>query len=375
MSDNLYERNGIWWFKVQIAGVPYRRSLRTRSRPLARKLAAAEIEKIKAFAVSGEQRHLYKEAVLRWTKEFLPSKEAATSRRYLSSARQLSPFFSSLYIDQIRPATIAAYVSHRKAESATDMTIRRDLTALSSILRNCVSWGWTDTNAAKLWDRSTLKESRLAIHRVDQATFDMVRKEAPPALAALMVFLLETGARLEEAASLTRRQLKANNRVYLEKTKTHHPRTIALSPPAAKAIQSQPIDIASDYVFNHGHREPLHIALEHVWQGSGAGTKTGTQKRHAIPAVSASTISAMNLPPDGSRQAVASMISRGTLATIALPPRNASICASCRRRSKRRRNGEGTKPGTRPAVFLVVTTKKWLELAVYSNYKICRFAV
>ena len=252
MSDNLYERNGIWWFKVQIAGVPYRRSLRTRSRPLAKRLAAAEIEKIKEFAVSGLERHSYKEAVLRWTKEFLPSKEAATSRRYLTSARQLSPFFSDLYIDQIRPATIAAYVSHRKAERATDMTIRRDLTALSSILRMCVSWGWSDTNPAKLWDRSVLKESRLAIHRVDQASFDRVRKIAPPALADLMLFLLETGARLEEATSLTRRQLKTGNRVFFEKTKTHAPRTIALSPAAARAVQAQPISMASEYVFNHG---------------------------------------------------------------------------------------------------------------------------
>jgi integrase/recombinase XerD len=252
VSDNLYERNGIWWFKVQIAGVPYRRSLRTRSRPLARKLAAAEIEKIKEFAVTGQQRHLYKEAVLKWTKEFLTSLEPATARRYLSSARQLSPFFADLYIDQIRPATIASYVSHRKAARATDMTIRRDLTALSSILRSCVSWGWSDTNAAKLWDRSTLKESRLAIHRVDQASFDLVKAEAPPALASLMTFLLETGARLEEAASLTRRQLKPGNRVFLEKTKTHQPRTINLGVDAARAVSSQPIDIASDYVFNHG---------------------------------------------------------------------------------------------------------------------------
>jgi integrase len=252
VSDNLYQRNGIWWYKVQIAGVPYRRSLRTRSRPLAKKLAAAEIDKLKEFAVTGQERHTYKEAVVRWTQEYLPTKEPATARRYLASARQLNPYFAELHIDHIRPATIAAYVSQRKAARATDATIRRDLTALSTILRMCVSWGWADTNAAKLWDRSVLGESRLAIHRIDQASFDMVKADAPPALGDLMDFLLETGCRLEEATSLTRRQLKAGNRVYLEKTKTHAPRTLTLSSSAVAVIQRQPISMASNYVFNHG---------------------------------------------------------------------------------------------------------------------------
>lgn len=252
MSDNLYERGGIWWFKVQVAGVPYRRSLRTRSRTVAKKLAAAEIAKIREFAVSGEQRHLYKEAVLKWTKEFLTGKEPATARRYRSSARQLSAHFSPLHIDQIKPATIAAYVSKRKADKATDATIKRDLTALSSILRMCVSWGWADTNPAKLWDRSVLTESRDAIKRIDQPSFDMVLKEAPPALAGLMTFLLETGARLDEGAGLLRSQLKANNRVFFEKTKTHAPRTITLNQKAARAVAVQPISMTSPYVFNHG---------------------------------------------------------------------------------------------------------------------------
>lgn len=252
MSDNLYERNGVWWFKVQVAGVPYRRSLRTRSRTVAKKLAALEITKIKEFAVTGQERHLYKEAVLKWTKEFLTGKEPATARRYLASARQLSPHFSSLYVDQIKPATIAAYVSSRKRANAKDATIRRDLTALSSILRMCVSWGWSDMNAAKLWDRSVLEESRDAIKRIDQRSFDIVQEEAPPALAALMTFLLETGARLDEGAGLLRTQLRPNNRVFFEKTKTHAPRTITMNAKAARAVSSQPISMTSPYVFNHG---------------------------------------------------------------------------------------------------------------------------
>ena len=252
MSDNHYERNGVWWFKVQVAGVLYRRSLRTRSRTVAKKLAAQEAAKIREFAVSGTERHSYKEAVLKWTKEFLTSKEPATARRYVSSAKQLHSHFSPLYVDQIKPATIAAYVSIRKKAGATDVTIRRDLTALSSILRMCVSWGWADTNVAKLWDRSVLSEDRDAIHRLHQPSFDAVAAEAPATLAALMRFLLATGMRLEEAASLRRDQIKGGDRLFITKTKTHAPRTIILSAEAKAIVAAQPIDIASPYVFNHG---------------------------------------------------------------------------------------------------------------------------
>jgi len=252
VPDNLYQRGEIWWAKIQVAGVVYRRSLRTRSKSVAKKLVALEAAKIKEQAVTGVERHSYKEAVIRWRKEFLTSKEPATQRRYLTSARQLAPYFRDLHIDQIRGATIATYVSGRKAAGSTDVTIRRDLTALSSILRMCVSWGWAEFNAAKTWDRSVLTESRGAINRIDQSSFDAVALEAPPALAALMTFLLETGMRTNEAAGLRRPNIRSSERVYIDKTKTHAPRTITLNARAQKAIASLPLAMTTDYVFVHG---------------------------------------------------------------------------------------------------------------------------
>ncbi|WP_083579131.1 tyrosine-type recombinase/integrase [Tardibacter chloracetimidivorans] len=251
MSENLYQRGEVYWLKIQVAGVVYRRSLRTRSKSVAKKRAQEERTKLEEFAVTGNERHSYKEAFLRWQTEFLPNVEPSTARRYKASARQLSPHFSALFVDQIKPATIANYVSARKKEKATDATIRRDLTALSSLLRMCVSWGWTDTNPAKLWDRSVLKESRDAINRVDQKSFDLVVSEAPPGLGALMSFLLETGMRLEEAASLERSDVKPHGRVFIKKTKTHAPRTIKLSAQARRIVEIQPAPLDSPYVFNH----------------------------------------------------------------------------------------------------------------------------
>lgn len=253
MADNLYQRNGIWWLKIQVAGTLHRRSLRTSSRAVAKREAATLIASLKEHAVTGEQRHTYDDAAKRWYRETLPSLEPATGRRYLTSSRHISPLLKGLFLDQIKRRNVADFVSARKAAGATDATIRRDLTALSSILRSAVSWGWIDQNVAKQWDRSTLGESSGEIHRLHPRSFDMVMAECPPAFAALLRFLLNTGMRLEEGCSLTWRNVdKTAGTAFIAKTKTHMPRTIELEPEALKIVAAQPTSLASPYVFTHG---------------------------------------------------------------------------------------------------------------------------
>lgn len=252
MADNLYQRNEIWWLKIQVAGTLHRRSLRTRSRAVAKKEAAKIIAELNEHAVTGEQRHTYDEAAKRWYKERLPSIEPSTARRYIASAKHFSPVFKGLYLDSIKARQIADFVSKRKAEGATDPTIRRDITALSSLLTSAVGWGWIDTNHAKTWDRSTLAESEGRIVRIDQASFDAIAEEAPPALAAIMRFLLLTGMRLEEVAAATWKNYdRSAGTMFIPKTKTHSPRTIELLPEAKKLLDKLPVSLATPYIFTH----------------------------------------------------------------------------------------------------------------------------
>lgn len=252
MSDNLYQRNGIWWLKIQVDGTVHRRSLRTSSRAVAKREAGVLIAALKEHAVTGEQRHTYDEAAKRWYRESLPSLEPATARRYLVSSRSLSPHFKGLFLDQIKRRGVADFVSARKAKGTNDATIRRDLTALSSILRSAVSWGWIDQNVAKQWDRSILGESSSEIERLHFPSFEAVAMEAPPAMAALLRFLLATGMRLEEACSLTWRNVdRIAGTAFIAKTKTHQPRTIELEPEALAIIAALPVSIATPYVFTH----------------------------------------------------------------------------------------------------------------------------
>lgn len=60
--------------------------------------------------------------------------------------------------------------SKQRRVAVTNATLRRDLTALSSLLHACVGWGWRDDNPARTWDRSHIKERRDPPKRSSSAT-------------------------------------------------------------------------------------------------------------------------------------------------------------------------------------------------------------
>ena len=147
MPRNLYRRGAIWWGRVQVAGAEHRRSLRTRDRAeAATRLKAwkAELERAAHFGI---ERHTWKEAVARYVAEIMPGAvKAGTATRYQTSLRMVDPILADLYLDQIGKHTIAR-IAGRKGP--TNATRRRDLTAVSQVLRAARSWGWINHNPAR----------------------------------------------------------------------------------------------------------------------------------------------------------------------------------------------------------------------------------
>ena len=75
-------------------------------------------------------------------------------------------------------------------------------------------------------------------------------------LRALVRTLLWTGMRLEEAASLERRQVDfARKAITLEQTKTGQARTVPLSAQAVGTLQALPVRLGCPFVFWHGEGE------------------------------------------------------------------------------------------------------------------------
>src|SRR3954471_10701914 len=97
-GDNLIQRGGVWYARIQVRGRDVRRSLRTASRAEAKKRLAVVLEQVAHYRSYGEARHTWKEAVVEWASS-KPEISAGTMRRYLVSLGQLRGILDDLYVD------------------------------------------------------------------------------------------------------------------------------------------------------------------------------------------------------------------------------------------------------------------------------------
>ena len=230
MSDKyLYRRNGVWYFCIVVRGERHRRCLHTTSRTEARQHRDRLVKDLSHQKIHGETRHSWKEAVTRWASDFLPGISPTTAKRYLTSVRQFEHLLSDLYVDQVTNKAVAQ-VAGRKGP--TNATRRRDLTALSSVLRSCVGWGWLETNPAKLYDRGVIPERRDHIVLPEDRDVEALVADLAPGLARLVRFLDLTGCRLEEAAAICHHQVDVKlQECTLLRAKGNKVRTIRLVNP------------------------------------------------------------------------------------------------------------------------------------------------
>jgi len=236
LPKHCYERNGVIWGRVKLGGREYRRSLLTSDpREAAKRIKAWKL-KLERNEVGVSDGHTFKEAVVRWAKEVLPSTvKPSVAQRYLVSIGQLADIFGDYSLSQITQQAISDYISRRGAV-ATNATIRRDLTALSRLLASCVQWGWCDANVARLYDRSTIREQRDPIDPPSDNDVRKVLDAAPEGMRALLMLLWQTGMREAEAVNLRAEDVDWERRtITLTRTKTSRSRTIEWRTPGGDA--------------------------------------------------------------------------------------------------------------------------------------------
>jgi hypothetical protein len=178
----------------------------------------------------------FKEAVLRWAKEVLPgSVKPGVAKRYLVSIGQMADHFGELRVAEIDAASISSYISSRSG-AATNATIRRDLTALSRLLSSCVAWGWLQSNPARLFDRSIIRERRDPISPPADDDVETLIAASPPGVARILRLLEQTGMRENEAVTLAASDVdRGGKQIRLIRTKTNRPRTLDWRTPGGDA--------------------------------------------------------------------------------------------------------------------------------------------
>lgn len=250
MPKGLYTRNGIYWARFKVRGHEYRESLRTRSEAVAERRLKALKQSIEDRAYYGaEEAVTWPQAVVAWDAWVKRQrKRPNTIKRYLVSLGQLRPFLDHMDVQRIDHDTVRDIVKARR-KLTTNATIRRDLSALSSVLDAAIDEGWIKENPAHSFDRRRLKEEREPI--------ELPHAESLAAILSLgsrfidmAALSRETGMREEEIASLRHDQVNRDRRsISLVHTKGRRVREVPLTGHALAIIDRQPQFLRSPFVF------------------------------------------------------------------------------------------------------------------------------
>jgi integrase/recombinase XerD len=178
-----------------------------------------------------------------------------TGKRYVTSLAQVREKLDGKQVHEIGLALLKEIVRWRSKRGVSNATIRRDMTAVSSVLGHCLDEGWIEENPAHMMDRSRFKERKTKIILPRPESLDLVFSETSR-LLDMGEFSLETGMRQEEVAGLEHDRVdRARMSATLEDTKGDAVREVPLTRKALEIIDRQPRFFRSPFVFWHGQGE------------------------------------------------------------------------------------------------------------------------
>jgi integrase/recombinase XerD len=177
----------------------------------------------------GEHRRTLAEALEAWGAFIVDQINRKTFTRYTSSIATLTPYLDGMYLDEFdkralpddpeapsgtkligaivksRRETFYVPQGKKKPIRPTTATVKRDLTALSSVFDFCISEHWMTSNPVRDWlnpagrRKSRLKERRDPIVLPELAHIEMVIANGGSGLFPKMIrAAVKTGARLDE---------------------------------------------------------------------------------------------------------------------------------------------------------------------------------
>lgn len=257
-AKNTFKRGDIWWARFEVAGKEFRGSLSTRNEAVARRRAQEWRDREVGAAKFGENRKTYIDAFTAWTPHISTQVGAATARRYAVSLGQLEPWLKPLFIDEVDKEVISTIVRERRRAGVTTATIRRDLTALSSVIEFAIDEGWRGDDESNPAERrqKKLKERRDPIVLPLAEDIAYVVARAPGNFARMIEAARDTGCRQDELVKAERRLLDADRRQLTIRRKGNQIRTISLSATACAGMSGIPAHLTGKWLFWHGNGDP-----------------------------------------------------------------------------------------------------------------------
>jgi len=252
MPKNLYLRDGTWQARFKVRGCEYRRSLHTSVRAEAERRLEAfkrQVENEVRFGIAGPR--TFAAAADSWERHCSGTLSPKTVKRYLVSLKQCWPLIGSLDVHLIDMAKLRELQKARRIQGASIATLRRDLTAISAVLKHAADEDWMEPINPTLAFRTRkgMEERRDPITLPREADIKAIIAKAPARFGDAIELARETGMRLEEIFGLTHRQL-AGGQITIT-GKRNKRRVIPLTRKARQIIDRQPEHIKSPYVFRH----------------------------------------------------------------------------------------------------------------------------
>lgn len=256
MSENLYSRSGIWWARFKVAGTEYRFSLRTRVRAQAEKRLKAERTRIEDEArFSIAEPKSWEAAVIAWNEGGVHHLGERTLQRYLVSLEQLRAHLDGKMLHHIN-ADLLRDIRRARLRVTTVATLKRDLTAMSSVIEHAKSEGWIDENPTLAFRTGRqMRERRDPITLPIESEIAMMLAASPSRFADAQEFARETGMREEEIFGLKHAHLDAAAETITIVGKRNKRRTIPYSVTARAIVSRQPQRLRSPWVFWQGGGE------------------------------------------------------------------------------------------------------------------------
>jgi integrase/recombinase XerD len=273
-----YWRGSTLYGQVKVCGVKYRFSLGTGDPAVAKKRRAEEAERLRAAVKFGDQRRTWHDAVVAWAEDIKANVSESTALRYATSLDQVHQYLTTRFVDEIDKATLADVATKRRAKGVTNATIRRDLSAISSVLKFCEDHDWPGvTNHAALAVKRRVKERRDPIVLPEPADTEAVIAEAPGMLKAMIRVAWKLGARQEELASLTWPRIDLERRQATIVGKGNRLRVIDLHD-AYGPLSDAERPGRGDFVFWHDDGERYREVSNRFFEARRAAAKTTKEK-------------------------------------------------------------------------------------------------
>lgn len=275
---NLYERNGVFYARIQVAGTERRHSLKTTDRREAERRLKVFLAETSPY--HGTIRKAFDDVVAEYLTEAKSRVKAKTLKRYDVSALQLAEKFSGLWWEQVTRRSVVEFIDERKAAGAKIPTIRRDLTVLSQAAEFAIERGYGAANPVAEIGKRQLRYKTPTFVRPNAESLEATISGAYANLQPLARFLLATGMRLDEAATLRWNDVDLKRKVATPTdTKSGKARGVALNDTAVAILATLKKDTEWVFPARKGKDEPgPYKQASTNWQEAKARAQKTAQK-------------------------------------------------------------------------------------------------